>query len=151
MILKTGNMWSVYGSVDLFCITTNSTVNQKGALVMGRGVALQAKIKFPGIEKLAAPKIKSPYYGLVIIPEYNVGLFQVKRDFKQNASLDIIGLSVSRLILWMIQFYTKNKYWPLVALNFPGIGYGKLKKEDVLPIINLLPNNVEVWEYEKIL
>ena len=35
-----------------------------------------------------------------------------------------------------------------VCLNFPGIGHGRLERDEVLPIIKLLPDSVEVWEYE---
>ncbi len=35
-----------------------------------------------------------------------------------------------------------------VALNFPGIGYGGLNRNEVLPIISILPDNVEIWEKE---
>jgi hypothetical protein len=33
-------------------------------------------------------------------------------------------------------------------MNFPGIGYGRLKEEDVLPIIDeILPDNVVVYKH----
>ena len=32
-----------------------------------------------------------------------------------------------------------------VDLNFPGIGNGKLLMEDVLPVIDCLGDNVNVW------
>jgi hypothetical protein len=34
-----------------------------------------------------------------------------------------------------------------VHLNYPGIGNGRLRREDVLPIIALLPDQVTIWEY----
>jgi hypothetical protein len=42
-------MWTAYQSADLFLITTNATITARGALVMGRGIARQAKERFPGL------------------------------------------------------------------------------------------------------
>lgn len=39
---RPGNMWTAYAAADLFLISTNSTIRQDGALVMGRGIARQA-------------------------------------------------------------------------------------------------------------
>lgn len=46
----TGNMWDSYEVADLFLITTNSTLTRPNKLVMGRGIALQAKERFPGLD-----------------------------------------------------------------------------------------------------
>lgn len=46
---RTGNMWTVWDEVDFFVITTNSTIKQNGAVVMGRGIAKQVRGYFPGI------------------------------------------------------------------------------------------------------
>ncbi|MCZ7671791.1 MAG: hypothetical protein M5U34_34010 [Chloroflexi bacterium] len=45
----TGNMW-IPIVADLFLITTNSTLTRPNKLVMGRGIALQAKERFPGLD-----------------------------------------------------------------------------------------------------
>lgn len=33
-----------------------------------------------------------------------------------------------------------------IHLNFPGIGNGGLKRSNVLPLLERLPDNVKVWE-----
>lgn len=43
-------MWSAYDDADLFLITTNSTLKKNGALLMGRGIARQARDLFPGLD-----------------------------------------------------------------------------------------------------
>jgi hypothetical protein len=45
-----GDMWSVYQEADLFLITTNATLKRNGALVIGRGIARQARDRFPGLD-----------------------------------------------------------------------------------------------------
>lgn len=154
MILEKGDMWSVYGKTDLFCITTNSIIKNNGELVMGRGIALEAKNRFPLIPLAAARVInKNKKYGLrILFPEYYgadkdqiIGLFQVKYNWKDKADLDLINYSTNELI----DFTNDQLYYQSdlrIDLNFPGIGNGRLNRNKVLPIIEKLPDSVHVWE-----
>lgn len=92
---KTGDMWTAYTAVDLFLITTNSTLRQGDhALVMGRGIARQAKERFPGLDTALGRQIQAlcgnqGIYGLLISlrwPAAKLGAFQVKRHYSQPAS-----------------------------------------------------------------
>ncbi len=145
-IFKKGDMWSVYDKVHLFCITSNSTIRNDGKLVMGKGIAKQGKDKFPGIDReFGNMIIDGSAYALMIssyISDRKIALFQVKYHWTDNADLELIQESSVDLF----RFITG---WPdcKVALNFPGIGYGGLDRSEVLPIISLLPNNVQIWEY----
>ena len=60
----TGNMWDAYPATDLFVITTNSFITAERfghdeRLVMGRGIALEARNRFPGIDNRLAKLIRS--------------------------------------------------------------------------------------------
>jgi len=145
-------MWSSYNQTDLFCITTNSYLRWNDTVVMGRGIARQAKERIEGIDKYFGDQIKNTcghlgLYGLIIWKRkhaQSVAAFQVKYHFKSNANLDIIATSTDML--------TKlaNKYPDArFDLNFPGIGNGHLPRNEVLPIISQLPDNIHVWEYAK--
>ena len=89
-IYKTGDMWSAFEEVDLFLITTNSTLTRNGALVMGAGIAKQAKQRFPGIEKAFGTAVQSNCgnfgeYNLLVSPRWptaKLGAFQTKMDWK---------------------------------------------------------------------
>ena len=59
MLEVTGNIWSYLGKADVICVTTNGIIRTDGTAVMGRGIALQAKQKFPDIEKLLASQLKT--------------------------------------------------------------------------------------------
>lgn len=149
-IFKTGDMWDRFGEVDLFCITVNGTFNSNGELVMGKGIALELKARIPNIVKDAAVQLKqylelSPY-ALPSCHTYDqlIGLFQVKHHFNEPTSVELIKRSTVQLFRY-ITSYPKMT----VCLNFPGIEYGKLNRDEVLPIIELLPDNVEVWEYNE--
>lgn len=155
MILKAGDMWTE-SKADAILFTANSTVRADGALVMGRGAALEAQKLFPGvnkkfgaaIEKLARPDFGDAY-GVVWLPvdqerlKY-LGAFQVKHHYRDDAELSLIRYATDCLMRDMQSDLPAPGL--LCAVNFPGIGWGRLRREDVLPIISKLPDNVEVWE-----
>ena len=148
MILEKGNMWDAFGK-GIFMITTNPIRRNDGAVVMGRGIALEAKTKYPQLpydfgRQLDAlhPEIDQQYVGPIgIYQEVPIWFFMVKNHWKEPARLDIIKDSC---------FYLAHGFaWDdtRIDLNFPGIGNGKLKRNDVLPLLEELPNNVHIWEY----
>lgn len=147
---KRGDMWTAYTATDLFLITTNATITTRGALVMGRGIARQARDRFPGLDAALGKQILSicgnqGQYGLLVSPRWpkaRLGAFQVKRHYSQPASLELIRHSTTALCTWCVEHPNT-----LVHLNFPGIGNGRLRREDVLPIIAQLPDQVTIWEY----
>ncbi len=152
-IFKKGNMWDRFGKVDLFYITTNDIV-RNGRLVMGAGIAKEARDRLPGIDRDLANnkyimenelKLKCLIHSLWLTDKVSqiVGTFQVKEHFKDRASIEIIKHSCHLLLAEI-----SNRPTMTVALNFPGIGYGGLNKDEVLPIISILPDNVEIWEKE---
>jgi len=143
-------MWSVYDDADLFLITTNSTIRRDGRLVMGRGIARQARDRFPGLAGAFGRQILSccgnqGEYGLLVSPrwpEAKLGAYQVKRHYGQPANLELVRHSTTALCAWCADHPEA-----LVHLNFPGVGNGRLQREDVLPIVAQLPARVTVWEY----
>ena len=145
-----GDMWAVFDEVDLFLITTNSTLKRNGALVMGRGIARQARDRFPQLEYRFGQEITQRCdhlgtYHLLISPRYptaKLGAFQVKYHYRQSASLDLIAGSVRALQRWCNAHPVAK-----VALNYPGIGNGKLKLAQVQPLIAQLSQNVQIWQY----
>lgn len=147
-----GDMWDMFGKTDLFLITTNPVVNKQGLAVMGRGAAKQAADKFPTIRKDFAQRMHLlmsvrlwPCYS-DIIDEYagqEIGFFMVKSHWARAADPKIIAKSVEELCDWLMD-EPRNR----VDLNFPGIGNGKLSREDVLPLLAPLPDNVHIWEYD---
>ena len=147
MIRETGNMWSVFDTADYFLVTTNSYIRNDGELVMGRGIARQAKRRFPGLSAILGDRIQHlSLYGLEITEVSDltawIGAFQVKRHYMYPAETDIIKYATGKLKALAEQF-PRVRY----DLNFPGIGCGKLTKDQVTPIIEVLPDNVHVWTF----
>ena len=150
MILEKGNMWDVYHKTDVFMITTNPIMRQDGAVVMGRGIALEAKTRFPQLPydfgkrlKELHPEIDQQFVGCIGNYEgTDIYWFQVKHHWKEQADLGVIASSC---------FYLKHGFdWQnkRIDLNFPGIGNGKLPRESVLYLLENLPDNIHIWEYD---
>ena len=145
MIREHGNMWSIFGSTDYFIVTTNSYVRGNGQLVMGRGAAFQLKRHFPELPAVAGRVILHlGIYGMIWLlrPREVIGLFQVKKHFKDNARIDLIVMATN-----ILRAKARDCPEKRFDMNFPGIGNGHLKESDVLPIIEVLPDNVHIWTY----
>lgn len=150
MILEKGNMWDVFFDTDIFMITTNPIRRTDGAVVMGRGIALEAKQRYPDIpydfgkelDKLH-PEIDQSFVGCIgNYEETPIWWFMVKNHWKEPADLGVIASSC---------FYLKHGFeWQnkRIDLNFPGIGNGKLPRDSVLYLLEDLPDNIHIWEYE---
>ena len=156
MKLCKGDMFKS-GAADVIVFTGNSTIRRNGCLVMGRGAALEAQMRFYGCSREFGrllyiynlhnyPRKNVSYGVLVHSTQVNpaLALFQVKERWHDDAKLELIKNSTNMLDNLAKSIWKDKR----IALNFPGIGYGRLRRKDVLPIIQSLPDNVEVWEYE---
>ena len=154
MKIKYGDMWDAWESSDLFVITTNSFLKSLGGdLVMGRGIARQARDTFPGLDEALGEAIMYECghlgeYRLLVSPLWKTGrklaAFQVKRDFDGNADPSLIKNAAFEL-----EIFARKNPDAEIHMNFPGIGNGRLTAETVLPLIKDLPDNVTVWRYKK--
>jgi hypothetical protein len=137
----------------MIVVTTNGEINRSMQLVMGRGAALEATQRIPNIAKLSAGKIviagctpmKPAIYGfLEVLDPYRegksgFGLFQVKRRWSDKADLDLIAQSAEAL-----KEYCERNPKVAIRMNYPGIGNGKLRRQDVEPLLVSLPDQVTI-------
>lgn len=152
-----GDLWSAFRGTDLFCFTTNSILRRDGRLVMGAGVARQARDRIPGLDLRLGARIRelgaaSAVYGLIVLePEPCasserrplLGALQTKVQFRDPSPLDLVALSVRELAGWMHSHPGSR-----VDLPFPGIGLGGLDPTDVQPILDPLPPIAHVWRFQ---
>jgi len=149
MKIVIANLWDSID--DIILVTSNSYVNQRGELVMGRGAALELKNKFPYLAGIFGDQVKRYYehlgkYG-VLISKYEFldkmyGIFQVKYHFGDRANLELIDYSVNMLnSILKEQPFEKSS----VSMNFPGIGFGHLLYEQVLPVVEKLNDRVTLY------
>lgn len=159
-IYRTGNLLHAQ-TPDVYVIPTNAClVNEK--LVMGAGFAkaileLQpdlarkfGEIIFPKEEFIARNgrryTLCEDYY--LLTARYTLPTFlalQTKRRWDEGSDLTLISEGLERLKDWLDGFRQGASRYPLVYLPFPGVGLGGLKKEEVKPLLDVLPSNVTVW------
>lgn len=148
MIEAYGDIWDHADEYDAIVITTNGFVKKNGEAVMGRGIALEAKNRFPKLASWFGTLInhwgadgvfafedpKWDYKGIIFT-------FPVKPAYGPNgepgwrvkADPKLIESSTQKLVEYI------NKSWnnsiTKVLMPRPGCGNGGLKWEDVKPII----------------
>lgn len=151
MVLRKGNILESGADVVLF--TGNATLRKDGCLVMGRGAAKAVLEHYPNCNRAFGSLIAYHYrvtdgngwYGVLIHPDRHspiLGVFQVKDAYWDTAKLSMIAASVD-ILKRLTETDWKHKR---IALNFPGIGNGGLRREDVYPLLLRLPDNVEIYE-----
>ena len=129
------DLWSVKS--DITVVTTNSTLDSHGRLVMGAGTALQARQRYPGIATIAGTEIETRKlalgrYGFLLIPlSQKIGLLQTKVDWRRPTPIDLLQQS-----LFTFRYYL-NYIDPAstVAMPIPGVGRGGLNRDVVMPIL----------------
>jgi len=137
-----------WATPDLYLFTGNRYITAKGKLVMGRGAALQCRDTYPGVDKdlankMSKNKLSSNYFIIFtqLDKDQYLGVFQVKNNFADKAELEIIKRSTKILTQYAIKKPHLNFH-----MNFPGIGYGGLPYESILPIMQELPDNVILYK-----
>ncbi len=143
-----GNLWDYYRKwPHVVCITTNGYVRRDGRLVMGRGCALEAKLRIPNIDleigRFLTGLRKGQRDSMLQIPAYFnkswILTFPVKEHWEHDAIPELISHS-ARWLAVHCAVLPKRIY----VLPRPGCGNGGLHWNDVKPLIDFLPDNVLV-------
>jgi len=123
-----GDLWAV--KADARCITTNSVIRKNGCLVMGAGVAKQALIRYPDVDRRFGDLVK--LFGNIpfFLTDHSLMSFPTKNSWKHKSSLELIEASAQRAV-----FLADQHGLAVVALTRPGCGLGGLAWEDVEPLL----------------
>ena len=131
-----GDLWEV--EADLRVITTNPIVNGSGTAVMGRGCALQAKSKVPGIEHHFARRLEEHGNRVMLLAKLPDGSrlasFPVKHHFRRPAVPELIRRSADQLVA-LVDKFSGSHGIESVILPRPGCGNGSLLWEDIRPLL----------------
>ena len=146
MNYRIGDVWEMPG-IRYICVPINGTLKGNGALVMGKGLAEQAKNKCSNLDSIAGRMVAE--YGLrvmIVGTEWNHRIILFPTKYKWNdakASTSLIGVSCMEL-----EILAKSMPDCTIALPRPGCGVGQLSwVYEVEPIVNRLlssSNNVIV-------
>jgi hypothetical protein len=121
-----GDLWKMQG--DAVCITTNGYVTAAGRGVMGRGVAAQAKRRFPGIEEALGQHVTENGNHTQVIAWWDgvaIVAFPVKHHWRDRADLDLIERSAQELVVLADNRHGKVRPWGRILLPRPGAGNGR--------------------------
>lgn len=128
------DLWEV--PADLRVITTNPVVRADGACVMGRGCALEAKARYPGIEYRLGDLLGEHGNRVMRIGRYDgvvVASFPVKRHWREEALPELIFRSANQLVE-LAEKFGHNR----VVLPRPGCGNGRLRWADIQPVLSVV-------------
>lgn len=143
-----GDVWKY--PADIICIPTNGDVDRFGSNVMGKGIALEAKKRSPGIEKTIGWLLKVEEGNFLFqigdpnSPGQHYCTFPTKNHWKSRSSLELIRHSAREL-----RDFAKMYPDKIFVLPRPGCGNGQLDWKDVKPLLLDLPDNVHVITNEK--
>ena len=147
-IIKVNNndaIWANFGKLGhIVVVTTNQSFDLKGNLVMGAGIALEAKKRIPDLPALMSYECvgyKVPYY-YTVLGDRGIGCLQTKFNWKHWSPIGLVANSIEA-------FYEHTRKFPDIIFHCPLVatGYGGLNWElDVLPLVAKLPDNVIFYD-----
>lgn len=126
-----GNIWDYHYEGNWVVITTNGVVKANGEAVMGKGIALQAKLRYPELPYELGRAIKM-YGNRVILLDGVTKLrkmfsFPTKHHWRDKSDLGLIEESAKQLAA----IAPKEK----IYIVRPGCSNGQLDWKDVKPIL----------------
>jgi hypothetical protein len=130
----TGDVWDRHDAGSWIVVTTNGFVKRDGSCVMGRGVARQARNRFPRLPFELGVRIEERGNVVFSFPQYRIYTLPVKHNWWERADLDLIVSGCHRLV----EIAPVNQVLYLVR---PGCGNGGLSWEDVRPAIEPVLDN----------
>jgi hypothetical protein len=123
----TGDLWTFCTSENWIVVPTNGAIRYDGACVMGRGVALEAKRRFPKLPYELGERLCEFGNLVYTFPNYNILTFPVKHLWYEKANIELIEKSAKQLY----KVVDRPVYMPRV-----GCGNGRLSWNDVRPILD---------------
>lgn len=140
---QVGDMFEDYLEPDvLYVITTNGFVKNNGSLVMGAGVAKDAKRLQKNIDVYLGDMVLAWGNHSFLLPG-NLVTLPVKHHWKDRAEIDLITRSLGELYnLW------SSVGRPRLYLPRPGCGNGQLSWYNVQPLVQScfgMEDAVTVW------
>lgn len=128
---------------NIYMFTANSVIKQNQRLVMGAGCAKPVRDFYPDIDKLFGKKIEHmSRFGVKFVKykEQFIGAFQTKYDWQEGSPLELVEYSTKYL-----KFIADNKPEYTFHLPCPAVSHGGCSVEEILPMLEILPDNVIVY------
>ena len=127
---------------NIYMFTANSTIRNNGCLVMGAGCAKAVRDTYQGVDKLFGKKIEINQYGVEFVKwkEQYIGAFQTKYHWQKSSPLSLVEYSCQKL-----RSIANKRPQHIFHLPFPAISHGGRGVDEVMPLVQVLPDNVIVY------
>jgi O-acetyl-ADP-ribose deacetylase (regulator of RNase III) len=150
MIEITGDLFDLFGGdvYDAIVIPVNSTIDARGDLVMGAGVALGAKERWPWLPTASALRVDYSVYTFRIPDQEKfIVHFRTKRNWRDGSTSHMIRESAAALSKWADHRHEDVRR---IVLPRVGCGLGGLPWLEVKKILGaFLDNRFHVTEGPK--
>lgn len=158
----TKNLYTAPNADQFMLFATTCNMVSNGDLIMGAGNALALRVfanrngfdvageagkmilKTHGMEGCTDRFVGSDYGLITYGPRKGfrcgLGLLQTKRNPWHPSDWGLLGFSLGKL-----KEYAEYHPHTRIACPMPGVGYGRLQESDVLPLLEVLPDNVHIF------
>ena len=124
MLEVKGNIWDT--NCEVIAITTNGTIKNNGELVMGKGIALQAKQKYPDLPEILGDFVlvfgNTPK--IVYTGKHMIVSLPTKNSWRDKSDINLIKKSLLCIADCLPSPFT-------IAIPRPGCANGGLNWKDV--------------------
>jgi hypothetical protein len=129
MLESIGDIWEQADQGAVIVITTNGSLTRAGRAVLGRGVARQAALRFPGLADTLG-RLLAEQGSQVFDLGGRIVSFPVEETAWSQPDLRIIARSAKEL-----RMLADRSGWQRVIVPRPGCGGGGLAWKDVRPLL----------------
>ena len=135
MRIVKGDLWTMHEQGAWICVTTNGDIRKRDdALVMGRGIAREAKLRYPHLPFELGRRVRQLGNRVVVAWDYRLISLPVKQHWHEQADTALILASIEQLCKFVSEFPALREHGN-VFLPKPGCGNGGLSWAIVRPII----------------
>lgn len=121
------NIWDFHPRYPIV-ITTNMIIKKNGHLTMGKGLALEMKLRYPSFPKLAA----SDHKRVKFWESYHVYTFPTKYHWRECSDINLIIRGLNELNTAVTVSGFNKIYLPPL-----GCGQGGLNPGEIIPILRM--------------
>jgi hypothetical protein len=132
MLEITGDIFEEIGRSNALCITTNGIVKKNGRAVCGRGIALEARNRWPDFDiRLGALLQGGNNVPYVVLHEKDTAIvnFPTKDHWRYDSRIDIIKKSAILMVDMADMMEWKRIVLPRPGCNNGGLYWEEVKKE----------------------
>lgn len=139
------NKGDISAAIGTIMFGAGSKLTTGGELIMDQGIKQRISRSILGIDKLFGWIIQDTcgdmgLYGLILYGQY--GIFQTEYAHNEM-NMDLFKFSMSKVS----DKATKN-WFEIYNLDLSNIGYGNGKIDALMPVLEMLPDNVRIWTHE---